>query len=586
MVTQGETLLQDVESRVLRAMREVLPPDFTRIDPLVRPSERADFQANGLLALAKATGSEARDLAARVAETIAPDDVIARCEPSGPGFLNLWITDDALLQRIRRPPIAEPLKRQTPSSVVVIDYSQPNIAKEMHVGHLRSTIIGDALARTLSSLGDEVIRQNHLGDWGTQFGMLIQYLDEHPELVWERVVGEPGVSRLNQLYGTARRLFDTDPEFAERARTRVVALQTGDPATLDMWQRMVEESKRYFNDVYDRLAVLLTDRDAAGESFYNPMLDDVAESLIEQGIAVFSDGALCVFFDDIVGPDKEQVPLIVRKSDGGYGYAATDLAAIRYRVDKLGARRLLYVVDARQALHFRMVFATARRAQWLHDDVEAIHVGFGTVLGADGRPFRTRAGDTIRLLSLLDEAVQQARMTVAEKNPNLPAQELDTLARQVGIGAVKYADLSSNRTRNYVFDLDRMISLDGNTGLYLQYAHARVRSVLRRAGDLPAVVGDESFTSSPWEPVERSLALRLDELPAVLANVSDSLEPHRLCSHLYAIAQEYTQFYESCPILNAPSSDIRTRRLLLCQAVGEALKTGLGLLGIAAPDRL
>lgn len=586
MVDHSRTLVQGVEARVLQAMREVLPPGVTRIDPLVRRSNHADFQANGLLPLAKATRNKPRDLAEQVAQLLPPDDFLARCEPSGPGFLNLWVTDSALLGRLDPRWVAEPSAPQGVPSVAVIDYSQPNIAKEMHVGHLRSTILGDAIARTLSWLGEEVIRQNHLGDWGTQFGMLIQYFDEHPELTWERTDGEPEVSCLNALYRTARERFNADAAFADRARRRVVALQAGEPATLASWQRIVEESKRYFDNVYDRLGVLLTDEDAVGESFYNEMLDDVAEELEAKGVAVISDGALCVFFDNTDGPDGQPVPLIVRKRDGGYGYGATDLAAIKYRIYKLHASRLLYVVDSRQALHFRMVFATARRAGWLTEEVEAVHVAFGTVLGPDGKPFKTREGGTVRLASLLDEAIQRAQATVGGKNADLPADELQTLARQVGIGAVKYADLATNRTRDYVFDLDRMVSLQGNTGVYIQYAHARIRSILRRTGGLPDTPRHEAASSSPWETIERGLALRLDEFPAVLDAVSESLEPHRLCGYLYAVAQDYTSFYETCPVLNAPSVEIRNRRLVLSQAAGETLRTGLGLLGIAAPDRL
>jgi len=457
-----------IGQRVRRAMTAVLPPEAADADPQIRASEYADFQANGLLALAKPLRANPRELAAEVAAALGTDDIIAGCEVSGPGFLNLTLSSPAIWRQLalRRDDPRLGLTATDSGSVTVIDYSQPNIAKEMHVGHLRSTIIGDALVRVLEFDGTKVIRQNHLGDWGTQFGMLIQYLFEHPG-EQQPDPGESGsqaISRLNALYRAARAEFESDADFADRARRRVVALQAREPDTVAGWEEIVAESKIYFNDVYRRLGVLLTDADAVGESFYNPFLHDVANDLEERGIAVRSDGALCVFFDDIRGPDGSLTPLIVQKSDGGFGYAATDLAAIRYRVTTLHAANILYVVDARQSLHFRMVFEAARRAGYLPDQVEAVHVSFGSVLGPDGKPFKTRAGGTVRLISLLDQAVERARATVAEKSPGLDPATLDARATEVGIGAVKYADLSTSRLRDYIFDPDRMVSLQGNTG--------------------------------------------------------------------------------------------------------------------------
>jgi arginyl-tRNA synthetase len=429
-----------------------------------------------------------------------------------------------------------------------------------------------------------VIRQNHLGDWGTSFGMLIQYLFEHPEITQHGAEGESGtaaMSRLNALYRDARATFEGDADFADRARSRVVALQAGDPETLAGWAEIVAESKIYFNDVYERLDVMLTDEDAVGESFYNPFLHEVAEDLERRGIAVRSDGALCVFFDDITGPDGNQVPLIIQKSDGGFGYAATDVAAIRYRVGTLGANRMLYVVDARQALHFRMVFETARRAGYLPDSVETTHVAFGTVLGKDGKPFKTRAGDTVRLISLLEEAIDRARATVQEKSPDLEPELLEQRSREVGIGAVKYADLSTGRTRDYIFDVDRMVSLQGNTGVYLQYAHARVRSILRKLP--PEATVSEVDTTVALEPAERRLVMLLDELTATLASVTLEYEPHRLSAYLYQLAQAFTDFWDACPVLKAPTDAIRGNRVAICRLTGDTLKLGLELLGIAAP---
>ena len=582
-------LAEQVQARLRAAMAAVLPAGYADADPQVRRSDRADFQANGLFTVASKVGISPRELAGKVAAAVEPGGLLATCEASGPGFVNVTVQDAALLAtaaaRLADARLGVPAPER--GRVTVIDYSQPNVAKEMHVGHLRSTIIGDALARVLGFLGAPVIRQNHLGDWGTQFGMLIQYLDEYPDAGWDQPAGVPAAgsaSRLNALYRAAREAFDADPSFAERARARVVALQAGDPGTRQRWAGIVAESKRYFNEVYAKLGVLLTDTDAVGESFYNPFLDGVARELAERGVAVVSDGALCVFVDGVRGPDGMPVPLIVRKRDGGYGYAATDLAALRYRVHKLGARRVLYVVDARQALHFRMVFATARRAGWLPEDVEAVHVAFGAVLGPDGRPFKTRSGETVRLVELLDEATARARTVVAAKSRHLDPAALEHVAWQVGIGAVKYADLATSRTSDYAFDLDRMVTLTGNTGVYVQYAHARVRSILRAAG--PAAGAARVHPEVALAPAERALALTLDGFAAAVLAVGQTLEPHRLCGYLYELAQAFTAFYEACPVLRAPSPMVRDNRLVLCRLAAETFKLGLELLGIAAPDQL
>ncbi|QSB14225.1 arginine--tRNA ligase [Natronosporangium hydrolyticum] len=586
-------LTSALDQRLRHAIATALP-EAGDTDPQVRPSEHADFQADGILPLARPLRANPRQLATTVAAALgaedpATDELIARCEVSGPGFLNLTLADTAIWRqvaaRLAAPRLGIPASDS--GNVTVIDYSQPNIAKQMHVGHLRSTIIGDALVRILEFTGTKVIRQNHLGDWGTQFGMLIQYLFEQPDLraaAPEHETGAAAISRLTTLYQQARQRFETDPAFVERARRRVVDLQAGDPETLAAWQELVDESKIYFNDVYQRLGVLLTDDDAVGESFYNPMLRETADDLEQRGVAVRSDGALCVFFDDIRGPDGNPSPLIVQKRDGGFGYAATDLAAIRHRVATLGATRILYVVDARQALHFRMVFEAARRAGYLPDTVQAVHVTFGSVLGPDGRPFKTRAGQSVQLISLLTEAVDRARHTVAGKNPDLAPAELDERAHQVGIGAVKYADLSTGRTRDYVFDLDRMVSLQGNTGVYLQYAHARIRSILRKLPDGTDAGGIDPAVA--MEPAERALALHLDALPAIIDTTTATLEPHRLAGHLYAIAQAFTTFYDTCPVLKAPTTAIRDNRLALCQLTSDTLKLGLDLLGIASPHQL
>ncbi|NUR27732.1 MAG: arginine--tRNA ligase, partial [Catenulispora sp.] len=411
------------------------------------------------------------------------------------------------------------------------------------------------------------------------------YLVEHPDARPAEAdhSGEVAISWLTTLYRDARATFEADPEFADRARKRVVTLQGGDPESLAAWEEMVAESKRYFEDVYARLDVRLVDADAVGESFYNPYLADVAADLERRGVAVRSNGALCVFFDDVKGPDGEPVPLIVQKSDGGFGYAATDLAAIRHRVDTLKADQILYVVDSRQALHFRMVFEAARRAGYLPDDVEAVHVQFGSVLGSDGKPFKTRAGKTVRLIELLDGAVDHAVATVREKNPDLDAEHARAEAKVVGIGAVKYADLSTSRAKDYIFDLDRMVSLHGNTSVYLQYAHARIHSILRK---LPPGTAAKVHAGLTLEPADRRLVLHLDEFGATLATVVEAFEPHRLASYLYTLAQTFSDFYENCPVVKAPTDQIRENRAALVRLTAETLKLGLALLGISAPDQL
>nr|WP_275941533.1 arginine--tRNA ligase [Planosporangium mesophilum] len=571
-----------VETAVSAAMAQVLPAELAGGDPLVRRSEHADFQSNVALALAKQAKRPPREIAQAVADAIDAHAVSATT--SGPGFLNLTVPDATLWERIGERVNADRLGIGTPltGERMVIDYSAPNIAKEMHVGHLRTTIIGDALARILGFLGADVVRQNHLGDWGTQFGMLIQYIDEHPELPWRHQGGD--VSTLDALYRAARAQFDADLGFADRARSRVVALQSGDAATLAVWRELVAESELAFQALYDRLGVLLTPADSAGESTYNLFLADVVEELVAAGIVVESDGALCVFFDDITGPDGDRVPLIVRKSDGGFGYAATDLATIRYRIRDLKATRILYVVDARQAMHFRMVFATARRAGWLTDDVHAVHVPFGTVLAADGRPFKTRSGGTVRLSELLDAAVGRARDVISEKAHGLAPDELEHVVQAAGIGAVKYADLSTSRTKDYTFDVDRMVSFTGNTGVYLQYAHVRTRSILAKLPEGAALAAVD--TTLPLHPAERALALALDDFADTLADVADTLEPHRLCGYLFALAKAYTDFFESCPVLRAETAAQRGNRVALCRLTGRTLATGLHLLGIEAPQRL
>jgi arginyl-tRNA synthetase len=461
---------------------------------------------------------------------------------------------------------------------VVVDYSSPNVAREMHVGHLRSTVIGDAVVRILEFLGHRVVRQNHLGDWGTQFGMLIEFLVDEG---WERSAGHE-IGDLNALYQQANRRFTGDADFTDRARRRVVSLQAGDPDTIAIWRGLVEESERHFELVYRRLGVTLTPDDYKPESFYNPMLDEVAAELEAKGLARVDDGALCAFPPGFAGRDGEPLPLIVRKSDGGYGYQATDLAAVRYRTTELGGTRLVYAVDARQAQHLNMVYAVGEQAGWLGNGRRAEHVSFGMILGDDNKPFKTRTGDNVKLIDLLDEAVQRAAAVVAEKNPELDAATRAEVAEAIGIGAVKYADLSNDRVKDYVFEWDRMLAFDGNTAPYLQYAHARIRSIFRRAEEAGAAAGPIHIE----QPAERALALQLLSFEEAVASAAEHLQPHRLATYLFELAQAFTDFYESCPVLRADTPEQRASRLALAGLTARTLATGLGLLGITAPDRM
>ncbi|WUD73913.1 arginine--tRNA ligase [Streptomyces sp. NBC_00510] len=565
--------------------------DALGADPLLRRSDRADFQANGVLGLAKRNKANPRELAAEVVAALPADEgLISSVEVSGPGFLNITVADSAITRTLAARAADERLgvPAKAAPGVTVIDYAQPNVAKEMHVGHLRSSVIGDALVKILEFEGETVIRRHHIGDWGTQFGMLIQYLVEHPhELDHDasdagEEAGEASMSRLNRLYKASRAVFDSDDDFKTRSRKRVVDLQAGDPETLAMWQRFVDESKIYFNSVYDKLDIEVRDEDVVGESGYNDMLVETCELLEKSGVAVRSNGALCVFFDDVKGKDGEPVPLIVQKADGGFGYAATDLSAIRNRTADLHADTLLYVVDSRQALHFKMVFETARRAGWLTDEVKALHIPFGTLLGKDGKPYKTRSGETFRLVDLLDEAVERAATVIREKSQDLTDQEVTERAKEVGIGAIKYADLSTSLGRDYVFDLDRMVSLNGDTSVYLQYAYARNRSILRKAGDAKPVAHPEL----PLAPAERALGLLLDEFAETLAGVSETYEPHKLASYLYALASAYTTFFDQCPVLKAETPELRENRLFLCDLTARTLSQGMALLGIRTPERL
>jgi arginyl-tRNA synthetase len=576
--------------KVQSAIATALGDDFREVDPVLRPSQFADVQVNAALALAKRVGRPPRDVAAAIVEALDLDGVCAKVEVSGPGFINLTY-DDAWLATLADEVVADE-RAGVPaedSENIPIDYSAPNVAKEMHVGHLRTTVVGDALARTLEHLGHHVIRQNHIGDWGTPFGMLIEHLLE---------VGEDSdearllVTNPNAFYQAARVKFETaetaEPpgsagDFNARSRARVVALQAGDPETLRLWNELVDLSKAYFNRLYSTLGVTLTDLHLAGESTYNEALPGICDELEDKGIAVVSDGALCVFLDGYTGREGKPVPLIIRKSDGGYGYATTDLATIKYRVAELHAHRVLYVIGAPQALHLNMVWDTARKAGWLPDDVTPVHVQIGNVLGEDRKILRTRSGRSLRLMALLDEVVDRARAVIDEARPDLADDARATIARQIGIGAVKYADLSVAHDSEYVFDLDRMVALTGNTGPYLQYVVARVRSIFRQAALDPTTQRGPVIVG---EPHERALVTHLLSFGDVMQEAGATYEPHRLCTYLFELAQAFSAFYENCPVLKAELDEVRESRLTLCALVLRVMTTGLDVLGIEAPEQM
>ncbi|HQK34553.1 MAG TPA: arginine--tRNA ligase [Spirochaetia bacterium] len=577
-------VLNDIRMLVQQALIEVCGPEYSSFDPVVRfaaDSRFGDVQINCAMQLAKTFGKAPREIAEKIAQALPQNSIIVKTEIAGPGFINITLADayigtciSAMLNDSRCG-IPESQKHD----IIAIDYSAPNVAKEMHIGHLRSTIIGDALVRILEFLGHTVLKRNHLGDWGTQFGMLIENL---VDTSWD-LASDHQISDLNALYQEAKQRFDTDPAFAERARKRVVLLQSGDETTLKLWRALIEESKRHFAEIYHMLDVTLEESDYYPESFYNDMLPGIVQELLGKGIAVMSNGAVCVFIDEITGKNKEPVPLIVQKSDGGFGYDTTDLAAIRHRILDLHASRLLYVVGAPQAQHFAMIFAAAKKAGWLQEPVRAEHVAFGSILGEDGKPFKTRSGESVKLYDVLTEAINRAFAIVHEKAKDIPLDEQKKIAQAIGIGAVKYADLSNDRVKDYVFNWDRMLSFDGNTAPYLQNAYVRIKSIFRKAG-----LDESTFTAlvdTFAVPEERQLALELLKAGDYLHQVERSLEPHRLCGYLYNLASLFHAFYEKCPVLTAAPHD-KQRRLALAKGTAQVLELCMGLLGIHVIDRM
>lgn len=574
-----------LNQRVLSAMAAVgVPAD---LPALIAPGKKAgfgDYQANCAMGAAKAMGTNPRELATKILENLDLDGIAEKLEIAGPGFINIHLKPEWLGEQVAN---AQTHKRlniglvEAPQTVV-IDYSGPNLAKEMHVGHLRSTIIGDALARLLEFQGHKVVRQNHVGDWGTQFGMLIAELEEQ---LGSGTDGEMALKDLEVFYQKAKKHFDDDVAFADKARDYVVRLQGGDEKMLKLWQQFKAISLHHSTEIYQKLNVTLNDSHVMGESAYNDDLAPLVKELQDKGMAVASEGAQVVFLQELADKDGNPSPVIIQKQGGGFLYATTDLAALRYRAGKLGAARIMYFIDARQSLHMQQVFTIARKAGFVGADVSLEHLAFGTMMGSDGKPFKTRSGGTVKLAELLEEAVERAgKVEQNEKNADLSAAELAEIARKVGIGAVKYADLCKTRTNDYVFSWESMLSFEGNTAPYMQYAYTRVQSIFRKAGVAPESLNCAIHIGSEQE---KTLAIKLLQFSEVLDQVAREALPHLLCTYLYEIASLYMSFYEACPILkDGIAPELRDSRLRLCHLVARTIKQGLELLGIEVMERM
>ncbi|EKK6681916.1 arginine--tRNA ligase [Salmonella enterica] len=553
-------------------------------EPQVRQSAKVqfgDYQANGMMAVAKKLGMAPRQLAEQVLTHLDLSGIASKVEIAGPGFINIFLEPAFLAEQVQQALASDRLGVSQPTrQTIVVDYSAPNVAKEMHVGHLRSTIIGDAAVRTLEFLGHHVIRANHVGDWGTQFGMLIAWLEKQQQ----ENAGDMALADLEGFYRDAKKHYDEDEAFAERARNYVVKLQSGDTYFREMWRKLVDITMTQNQITYDRLNVTLTRDDVMGESLYNPMLPGIVADLKAKGLAVESEGATVVFLDEFKNKEGDPMGVIIQKKDGGYLYTTTDIACAKYRYETLHADRVLYYIDSRQHQHLMQAWTIVRKAGYVPDSVPLEHHMFGMMLGKDGKPFKTRAGGTVKLADLLDEALERARRLVAEKNPDMPADELEKLANAVGIGAVKYADLSKNRTTDYIFDWDNMLAFEGNTAPYMQYAYTRVLSVFRKAD-----IDEQALASAPViisEDREAQLAARLLQFEETLTVVAREGTPHVMCAYLYDVAGLFSGFYEHCPILSAENDAVRNSRLKLAQLTAKTLKLGLDTLGIVTVERM
>lgn len=553
-------------------------------EPQVRQSAKVqfgDYQANGMMAVAKKLGMAPRQLAEQVLTHLDLSGIASKVEIAGPGFINIFLEPAFLAEQVQQALASDRLGVSQPTrQTIVVDYSAPNVAKEMHVGHLRSTIIGDAAVRTLEFLGHHVIRANHVGDWGTQFGMLIAWLEKQQQ----ENAGDMALADLEGFYRDAKKHYDEDEAFAERARNYVVKLQSGDTYFREMWRKLVDITMTQNQITYDRLNVTLTRDDVMGESLYNPMLPGIVADLKAKGLAVESEGATVVFLDEFKNKEGDPMGVIIQKKDGGYLYTTTDIACAKYRYETLHADRVLYYIDSRQHQHLMQAWTIVRKAGYVPDSVPLEHHMFGMMLGKDGKPFKTRAGGTVKLADLLDEALERARRLVAEKNPDMPADELEKLANAVGIGAVKYADLSKNRTTDYIFDWDNMLDFEGNTAPYMKYAYTRVQSVFRKAD-----IDEQALASAPViisEDREAQLAARLLQFEETLTVVAREGTPHVMCAYLYDVAGLFSGFYEHCPILSAENDAVRNSRLKLAQLTAKTLKLGLDTLGIETVERM
>ncbi|EIZ5809780.1 arginine--tRNA ligase [Salmonella enterica] len=553
-------------------------------EPQVRQSAKVqfgDYQANGMMAVAKKLGMAPRQLAEQVLTHLDLSGIASKVEIAGPGFINIFLEPAFLAEQVQQALASDRLGVSQPTrQTIVVDYSAPNVAKEMHVGHLRSTIIGDAAVRTLEFLGHHVIRANHVGDWGTQFGMLIAWLEKQQQ----ENAGDMALADLEGFYRDAKKHYDEDEAFAERARNYVVKLQSGDAYFREMWRKLVDITMTQNQITYDRLNVTLTRDDVMGESLYNPMLPGIVADLKAKGLAVESEGATVVFLDEFKNKEGDPMGVIIQKKDGGYLYTTTDIACAKYRYETLHADRVLYYIDSRQHQHLMQAWTIVRKAGYVPDSVPLEHHMFGMMLGKDGKPFKTRAGGTVKLADLLDEALERARRLVAEKNPDMSADELEKLANAVGIGAVKYADLSKNRTTDYIFDWDNMLAFEGNTAPYMQYAYTRVLSVFRKAD-----IDEQALESAPViisEDREAQLAARLLQFEETLTVVAREGTPHVMCAYLYDVAGLFSGFYEHCPILSAENDAVRNSRLKLAQLTAKTLKLGLDTLGIETVERM
>ena len=556
----------------------------SQCEALVRQSGKVqfgDYQANGIMPAAKKLGLNPREFAQKVLEKAELQDIAEKTEIAGPGFINIFLKDTWLADKINCTVQDPKLGVHNPEKqTVVVDYSSPNVAKEMHVGHLRSTIIGDAVVRTLEFLGNNVIRANHVGDWGTQFGMLIAYLEK----MENEHATEMELSDLEAFYRAAKKHYDEDPVFAEKARNYVVKLQSGDEYCRTMWQKLVKITMQQNQHNYDRLNVTLTDKDVMGESLYNPMLPGIVEDLKKQGLAVEDDGALVVYLDEFKNKDGDPMGVIVQKKDGGFLYTTTDIAAAKYRYETLKADRALVFSDTRQSQHMQQAWLITRKAGYVPDSFQLEHKNFGMMLGKDGKPFKTRSGDTVKLADLLDEAIERAGVLISQKSTALSDQEKADVIEAVGIGSVKYADLSKNRTTDYVFDWDNMLSFEGNTAPYMQYAYTRIRSIFNRSQIALSEV--EQAQLSITDEKERALAIKLLQFEEAIQIVAKDGTPHVLCAYLYELAGVFSSFYEHCPILNNEDQQIKLSRLKLALLTERTLKQGLDLLGIKTVEKM